>query len=597
MWCLPTYLADKFLNMIKAGTISPDKMIDMTSEQRRNFFSEHFGEVNAVQLNTLLESKLILKNQQTGMVTWAKKVAGITPEAQRGLVNRVNKMSEVLTPETEDVFLKDLAAHVLGTTVTMEEAGNITTLAKEVADKDELYDREKAVDEEGKPTKARMDYGRTLVTFDNYVSSVKAIAEHETISERVVEYLHNPFKFIGDLAKGIAATSREMRTTLDNSWIGKQGRNLFFKGITGDFQSGKIWWDTFKKSYKVIWDTFRGVPVMDEIRAEILSDPEYDMMKKAKVATAVIEEEAPTDWYKNIPYLGKPFLASHNAFTASAHYARYKTAKYYFNIARKSDIDLNDKVELESIGKLVNSLTARGEIGAKRQAPGLISNIFFSPRMLKADLDVLTMHKFDKNMSKFAKKEAAKNLLHIVVAQGLILGIAYALWPETVEWDPHSSDFGKIKIGNTRFDISGGTAALTRLAVRLVPLLVNKDSYIKSTSTGKLIKLNTGKFGELTGVDILEDYLENKTAPAANLVLAHLAGHYKYRKDEKISLKGDIRELFEPLPIQNFYELINDENSANILLSIIADEHGLFVNTYSPVKKGKKIEIKEIIMD
>lgn len=589
MWCLPTYLADKFLDMIKSEEISPEKLIDMTSKQRREFFGKHFGETNAQKINELLESKLILKNQQKGIVTWAKKISGLSPEAKRGLINRVNKMADILTPETEDAFLEDLAGHVLGTTVTMEEAGNITSLAQDVAIKKEAMEkgpRRKNLND--KPTDVEMEYGRAVVAFDNYVTSLKLAAEKETISEKLAEYIKNPWKSISDAAKFLAATSREMRTTLDNSWIGKQGRNLFFKGITGDFQSAKIWWDTFKKSYKVIWETFKGAPIMDEIRAEIISDPEYDMIKKAKVATAVVEEEAPTDWYKNIPFLGKPFLASHNAFTASAHYARYKMAKYYFEIARKAEVDLNDRTELESIGKLVNSLTARGEIGTKGQTPGILSNVFFSPRMLKADLDVLTMHKFDKNMSKFAKKQAAKNLLQIIVAQGIIFGIAKALWPESVEEDPRSADFGKIKIGNTRFDVSGGTAALSRLAVRLVPLLVNKKSYIKSTSTGKLIELNTGKFGSLTGVDILEDYLENKTSPAMNLILAHLAGEYKYR-DEKISLKGDIRELFMPLPIQNIYELKDDEDSANMLLSIIADEHGLFVNTYSPRRKtGRK---------
>ena len=593
VWCLPSYLADKFLAMIKDGSISPEKMLDMTSEQRREFFTKEFGgEANGQKINALLESKMILKNQQKGMVTWAKKVSGITPEAQRGLVNRVNKMSEILTPETEDAFLEDLAAHVLGTTVTMEEAGNITTLAQEVALKEEAYDMEKeakAEDELGKnykPSEERLKYGRSLIAFDNYVGAVKAEAAKETIPEKAQHYLANPFEFVADVIDGIASSSREMRTTLDNSFVGKQGAKFFFKGLAGDFKSAKIWMDTFKRSFKLIYGTFTGQQVMDELNAEMISDPQYDMMKKARVALFTVEEEMPSDWFNHVPYVGRPFAAAHNAYTGSAHYMRYRAAKYYFKIAEKTkSVDLQDKDELQSIGKLVNSLTGRGAGMTRGEGPTLIDKALFSRRMLKADWDVVTAHRFDKKMTSFAKKQAAINLLQIIVGQAMTLGIASLLLPGSVEKDPHSADNGRIVVGNTRYDISGGTGALIRLAVRLLPLILNKDTYIKSTTSGKKKKLNTGRFGSTTGLDVLEDFVENKSSPIASIILAHLAGEYPYT-DIKPTLGGDIKRLFTPLSIENIGEVLEkgDENAANTLVAIIADMLGVFTNTYGAPK-------------
>jgi hypothetical protein len=588
MWCLPSYIADTFLKKITDGTITPEKMIDMTSAQRRALFTEFMGEENARQANTLLESKLILKNQQMGMVTWAKKIAGITPEAERSLVARVNKMTEVLTPENEDAFLEDLAAHALGTTVTMEEAGNITSLSQEVTAKKEAMEAGPRRKELGKPTKTELDYGRAMVAFDNYINSVKLTAEKLTVSDKLSEYLENPFRILGDALKIVASTSRELRTTLDNSYIGKQGRNLFFKGMTGDFKAGKAWMDVFVKSHKIIWETFKGngAMIMDEVKAEILSDPEYDLIRKAKVATSVIEEETPTDWYKNIPYLGRPFEASHNAFTASAHLLRYKTAKYYFEKARQVGTDLTDKTELEAIGGLVNALTGRGEIG---KAPGLVNNVFFSPQLLKADFNTVTAHVFDKKASSFVRKEAAKNLMRIIVAQAIILAIADLIDDDSVQWDPRSPDFGKIKAGNTRFDISGGMGVMVRLAARLAPLIFYQNAYIRNAN-GKLEKINTGQYGKRTGLDIFEDFVENKSAPLMSVFLAHLAGKYPYT-NEKPTVVGDIRELFVPLPLEAAKELKDDENSANFLVSMLAEAEGVFTQTY----KGKsKITIQPL---
>jgi hypothetical protein len=77
-FCLAPQLADQFKKDIVSGKINPEKLASMTSAERHAFFAESMGDTTATQVNTLFESKLLLKNKQAGMISWARKVMGET---------------------------------------------------------------------------------------------------------------------------------------------------------------------------------------------------------------------------------------------------------------------------------------------------------------------------------------------------------------------------------------------------------------------------------------------------------------------------------------------------------------------------------------
>ena len=85
-FCLLKEQTDKFLEAIKSGKIVPEKLIEMTSEQRRNFLSEIVGKENAKEVNALLESKLLLKDQKRGLVTLAKQINRITKTKPKNIL-------------------------------------------------------------------------------------------------------------------------------------------------------------------------------------------------------------------------------------------------------------------------------------------------------------------------------------------------------------------------------------------------------------------------------------------------------------------------------------------------------------------------------
>lgn len=543
-YCLPKFASDAFKEKLKSGEIKPEKLSEMTSEERRTFFSDFLGEANAKQTNALFESKLLLKNQQQGIINWAKTVTGIKPEVLKDILAKVDRMTEVLQPKELDNFLSDLAERKLGFGVSVEEAGKITDLAKKVSE------AKNNIESGGD----RLAFGRAKVEFSNYVSDLKNGAKKSSL---------------GDKIKEIPGITKSLKASLDDSALFRQGWKTLWTNPT-------IWAKNAAATFKDAYDTFGGKAVMDEINADIVSRPNYDLMKKAKLAIGNVEEAFPTSLPEKVPILGKAFKASENAYTGFLYKTRADVFDKYIDIARRTGVDVTDKTQLESIGRLVNSLTGRGNLGPLEPVANTVNNIFFSPRSIKSTIDTLTAHTFDKGVTPFVRKQAAINLLKIISGTAAIMVTANAVKPGSVEFDPRSTDFGKIKIGDTRFEITGGMGSVVTLASRLI------THSSKSSTTGKVNKIDSGKYGAQTSTDVFVNFLTNKLSPVAS-VIKDLQTGTDFSGNKSTPL-NEAKNLFAPLPVTNYLDTRKNPNAADNLLTVIADALGISTNTYSKKK-------------
>ncbi len=234
MFCLPKFAAQEFKARLKTGEITPAKLMAMDSAQRNAYFAKFLTPEQATATNALFESKVILKNQQQGMINWAKTVSGIKEPTRRELIDRINRLDKVLTPDEEKAFLADLAGTRLGVGVSAKEAQEIARLAKEVNDTKTAI--ETGVD--------RLDYGRAKVALNNYVTDLKQEAAKKTISERIRDPLGTAKDLTGQ-TKGIVAS-------LDNSAIFNQGwRTMWTNPV--------IWAKNATKSFEDIARTMLAV--------------------------------------------------------------------------------------------------------------------------------------------------------------------------------------------------------------------------------------------------------------------------------------------------------------------------------------------------
>jgi len=559
-YCLIKSLASEVIKRLKSGEITPERLMEMTSAERRSFFTEFLGEEHGKNTNALLESKLILKNQQAGIVNWAKTITGLKPEYKRDILSRVEKMDRVLNPAEYDSFLNDLAEKRLGFSVTEVEANKIFESSQEVRRTDTLVDR---ASKDG--SVSRLDYGIALVNFQNLTRDLRIASEKKTVGEVAT----NPLYMLSE----VSGLSKSIVTSLDNSYPGRQG----WKVLIDD---PKSWAKTYSKSWVDIKSALKGGDPIDMAKAEVYSreNAMNGTYRRMKLDIGIEGEEAyPSALPEKIPVLGRLFKASEQAFNGAAIRLRASYADTLLKEAQKSGVDITDTAMLEGYGIVVNSMTGRGRLPSMLEpAAGVLNSAFFSIRNLKAQFDVLTAHVTDKKVPWVIKRRAAKALAKIIIAQSTIQFISKMINPDSVTFDTSDKDYGNIVIGNHHIDTTAGQAGMMRLVSRLTEKLW--ETYVKGDAT---------EYGSRTAGEILEDYFANKASPIGRVLIDVLRERtFDYKKP---TIGGEVLGLVTPIGVSNSLDLWKDRENTPAMASFLyefLDFSGVSVNTYEPSKSA-----------
>ena len=647
-WCLLKPVAKEFIKRLKDGSISPGKLNAMTSQSRREFFSTFMDKESAKQTNILFEKKLLLKNQERGLIRWAEQLTGVSTKQREALLDRIKKTADerlrrTFSPEEEQTFLNDLVDSRLGLGVSQEEAKTIFALSKKVQEGSELFDKNKIFnrlseivgDLNGKDKsviesflskldatkKGKAIESGALRSIKKYLGgnkpSKETVEKIDQFIEDIVSARKDAIKygaarvalddFVGDIKLGIktplgfnmesakkviidvAGFAKAAAASLDNSFIGRQGIKTLFSGHP------VIWGKTFVKSFEVLAKSFGGKEALKGVRAEIYGRPNSmnGLYNDMKLAVGIAEEAYPTTLPEKIPLFGRFFKASQEAFTASAYYMRAELADELIRKRISQGIDMTDKENARSLGLLINSLTGRGDalIGKSGQ---VVNTVFFSPKFFQSTLDTLTAHAFDSNVKAADKIEAVKNLASIITSIGGILYLADTLKPGSVEWDPRSSDFGKIRIGDTRFDITGGMGSFVTLLARIA-------GGSKSSATGLITKPTD--FGGSDVTTLIGKFTENKLSPFVGLLVDILKKEdfngdpytaQAFKDDPTEVTWRIVKNTIIPIPYRNAEQNFTKFDTDTALAITVIDALGIGANTYSFKNNWDKTMGKEL---
>lgn len=533
-FCLPKELTQKFLRALKDNTLNVDALAEMSSEERRAAFAHVVGEGDAKSVNALFESKLLLKNQKLGMVTWAKEVAGLKDPVRRDIIATIERLDTVLDPASEKAFLEDLAAKRLGVEVTFEEAKRISDLSSAVKQLAETK-----VTEDG-----RLAWGNSMLDLNDYVEGLIPTTR--------------------SLAANVLNVPKSVMSTLDFSAAFRQGwgmasRSNFWKSLIPMFK------------YAFSEGSFR------HMQADIISRPTYPLMKASGLRVSALanklsqrEEAYMTTLLDKFPfyrgaeraYVG--FLTKLRADEFDRMIARAKLGGEHIGNGSKAS---------KEIANVVNDFTGSGNIGAGDKygnAVPLLNATFFSPRKISATVNMFNPKRYlDPSVSKVARQEALRNLVGSVALSAAVLSLAAAAGA-TVELNPTSTDFGKFKFGKTRYDVTGGNGTY---AVLLARMITNKS---KSSTSGKTTTLGKG-YKATTRADLAVKFARNKLAP-----IPSLAADWLYGSDavgNPFNLQTEVLNRLYPLVIQDVVS-IGQNDPANLFGSIIAAELGVGVQSY-----------------
>jgi hypothetical protein len=613
-FCLPQNKVNEFKRALKSRRLDVFELMNMDTAKRTEILREYAGN-DAEEINLLFEQKLVLKNKMRGLQNWASKVGQIgryDPQKKAKIQEKVDEYKaeqqrRIFSPEEDEAFLGALAKKAMGTEITKEEAQTFFEFGKRAEDiLNESYNHETG---EWASKEARMEYGAYRVATENYVAELKGDTRSikEQVKDRAYQFRQtwrrNAPVAIGDVMwdtiRTVSDTAIAMTASVDNSFLGRQGMHTLMTHPSA-------WWPAAKKSFVDFAKTMRygDKRTMDALWADIYSSENYlNGRYQASGVLPKTEEQFPTSLPERIPVVGRVFTASENAFLGSGLRMRTRLFDLMTEMAKENGVDLGDKYQIESIGKIVNALTARGQWGKKKgMAHPAVRLFLWAPKMLKGNIDVLLAHHI-QDISPFARKQAATNIAKIASELAVIYMISNALVPGSAEYDPRSSNFGRIKIGDTRFDPTGGMSQLVTLATRLALFFSNitgaselmfgkKIPEKKSSTTGRL-SFYSKKIGEVSAEEAFIDFLEGKATPGFRILIDAMKGEtWEGKKPKAWRLAY---QSFSPIALRNVWEL-REESSADRIAGAIADFVGISSVSYKAFERdweaSTSIELK-----
>jgi len=364
---------------------------------------------------------------------------------------------------------------------------------------------------------------------------------------------------------------RAMMATGDLSAPLRQG--LFF--IRRQKQFAPAVRDMFKFAFKE--------KAYDDFMTTLKKNKYYDLMEDSKLSLTDIggdflkrEEQFMSSWAEKIPIFGKIARGSNRAYTGFLTKLR---ADVFTDLIKKADKlgDLKRNPDLpKQIAEYINDATGRGKLPKSLEnSTRVLANAFFAPKLVASRLR-LASGKY-VTADKFVRKEFLKDLFGLLSVGTTVLTLSKLAGAE-VGTDARSSDFGKIKIGNTRYDIWGGFQQLFVLAERI------RSGEMISSTTGKEFELGEG-YKPITRLDIASRFFEYKLSPGMSFVLGAFRG--KTALGEEFKVAPEVAKRLVPMFWQDIYELAQEEGWEGVPMAM-PGAFGTGVQTYGDKNKNKK---------
>lgn len=268
----------------------------------------------------------------------------------------------------------------------------------------------------------------------------------------------SPVERLVDIAKETAHFSRAAMTSIDLSAVFRQG------GVAA-FSHPKLAQEASKEMLAALISKDSEFDIAETIRND-------DMYQFAMTAGLSITEEEGKITRQEEAYMGRwaskfpGIAASARAYTTFLNGMRFRLFKYMVNSLGEGGQVTTDEAKV--IADYVNAATGRSNLGKFNQATANASVLFFAPRYVLSRLQYMAMpfyilpsSKVSGRVKKAIAMEYARYLRGITGFLGLTVALGSLLTDDddekpTVEIDPRSSDFMKLRFGDTRIDPMSG---------------------------------------------------------------------------------------------------------------------------------------------
>jgi len=377
-----------------------------------------------------------------------------------------------------------------------------------------------------------------------------------------------------ELAADIMNIPRTTLASMDLSWTLRQG------SVAG-VSNPKIWKDSFRDQLKAFRSKESAVAIDTVIRESkwFPLAAQSNLWLPDPVGVAERATERPEEFASRIARAIPLVERSERAFITAGNKFRMEMWSKYMEIwegdESKTDADFRN------LAKVINAATGRGGLGTGQLndiAP-FLNAVFFAPRWTVSRVQLLAQ----VGTAKGARKIAAGLIVKFIAANLILLAALKAMFGDkiSVETDPRSSDFGKIRFGNVRLDFWAGYQQISRVVAQVV-------TGTKKTGTGKVRPVTRAEAGLR--------FLRGKLSPAASLVWDMTEGQSFVGEEMEATPSGIAKEVFNrsvPMSIQDVVDATRHQGLTAGILTLPMATLGVGVSAYPPRPSTQRVLLQD----
>lgn len=499
------------------------KRQDLQEEIRKTERSRRFGEMESIA-------------DRTTSADWRKAAKGALSGAYTAL--GISPLQEVIPIESFQELDQEL---------------RVTNKIKRI-EAVKLGDAMQALFKEGKILRPHeIGYARKVWgnRFANSLQDLSDAAAGKSID--ITDYIGIPRSFM---------TSMDVSRTLRQNILMARKPKLWAKALRNDLS-------LFTKDAKYA-KTIENMALREN--AELVHKSGIRINKWGPTATARTgSERFPSKIARQVPFIAR----SERAYTVGGNMLRMS---YLNEIGhQRAGIVTTDK-QWKDIGHVLNIITGEGDARRLLGLAPILNAVFFAPRLLEARVRAFTDLVNPANGLSWAARKILAQHVAAFVSLNLALLTSLAMVPGVnVEDDWRSTDYGKIKIGNTRIDFWGGYLPLARLFMRLV--------------SGE-IKAQSGRVVPITAKDTITSFLQSKLGPMPAYALDLLKGENFIGEPTNLEADNMVKAFYEKLSPLFMQDLIDATRFSGPGVGAAGGALAFFGASVTSYPKSKSTEVQ-----
>lgn len=340
------------------------------------------------------------------------------------------------------------------------------------------------------------------------------------------------------------------------------------KAINANIQQSKY----FKPRYEPITDSSGNIIKYKE-KPSFAEEAGVKMSDLNHLTTR--EESIASTWSEKIPIYGKAVRASNRAYTSFLNDLRKNTFEKLM-----SELPDNNMELAKEVAQFINNATGRGQLKFSgpsgrvlnlEQSATALNNALFSPRLLASRINFLNPYTYTQAPPE-VRKEYLKGILRVAGTWGTFAGLA-EMGGAAVGKDPNSSDFGKIKIGNTRLDPGSGFQQVLVLMSRMRPESLGGGF---SSTSGRTGGYKGGPF-KRTRLTTAQEFAASKLHPSAKFVYDMMNA----TSDRPFDVTEEVVQRAMPMMVTDLFEAASDDPELAALIVPLSSV-GIGTQTFEP---------------